>query len=960
MATLRQDLLRSTYQDQQLKAILSISTYMKDLDARTSNLSSYVSRNGMTADIDDMFDHLADVIRGTGLRSDASNSKSYEKVIKAVKDSKRDPQSPTNNDRSNRDEERRQRDEEYKLQQETAATIVQTVSQIHRTIQSFMSSLGVSVDQLIDRSTKLINSSNTMVFQTGYTYATVQNYRDDLRSTVDSLNSRYDRAQFDYNESLDLINTIIYDTGIKDIDFYETYGELFLKTSKSMNIHLGSLAEFSEKFYKRYNFSSMNMEDMLTSIRENTAGTSLTDEQVRDFLMSNQTTLAQYADQIVRTQGGDFNTILTGLNDNFAESLAYLNKLGLDNSQINTVMDTLMKASTDKSGSEAVELMQVGIQGSDLDRFMSDPLSVVEKYVQGAARLGGSLASNFGLSSTYASAAGLKNDELYRQLYLTSKYGNFITAEESTENNPEIAEDPLRERYVTISEHISNKASTIADILADIQEDTGVDLPFLKSILEFLKDIFSIGAGMSFGQFLLTRFLGGTASGGLLGKLGGLLGTAGGSGSGLLATAGPIAIAVAAVGAAVKGIHDGLAAADERFAAVSTKTDAANLPSLGEGQVYDWGVSGYSVDDKGNVEETYGVVAREGNFDYESTKRSIAENIIAEYNEGKVASQQLMLTEDEDGILSVGFRSGEGGDVGILQTIGETLLDFFGQGWIAGGKLQVPIYGSYKNVFNGIGTMDDLWDQSSNNAAILERLSSSPEASSLYAYYQQTGLIPVNSKESTELKAYFAILWDQLSELAKEDKVVNLKKLADDTNYTEMVEGINAGVTPDLSAYILDSSLMDFKNPLAQTDEESMDYDSYAVGTAYVPEDQLAYIHQGEAIIPESQNPFNNPEIWSPEVYVEVTPIVESTPTVSDMMDTSTYDQRGFDDIVAVQRESRNREETQLSILIEYTQKIFDFINYWKDDYETREDLRLSRENVKSVGQSPMTSTAFG
>jgi len=76
MATLRQDLLRSTYQDQQLKAILSINTYMKDLDARTSSLAGYVTRNGITADIDDMFDHLADVIRGTGLRSDASNSKS--------------------------------------------------------------------------------------------------------------------------------------------------------------------------------------------------------------------------------------------------------------------------------------------------------------------------------------------------------------------------------------------------------------------------------------------------------------------------------------------------------------------------------------------------------------------------------------------------------------------------------------------------------------------------------------------------------------------------------------------------------------------------------------------------------------------------------------------------------------------------------------------------------------------
>lgn len=966
MATLRQDLLRSTYQDQQLKAILSINTYMKDLDARTSSLSGYVTRNGITADIDAMFDHLADVIRGTGLRSDASNSRSYERVVKAVRDSsKRDQQSRTNDDRSTRDEERRRiriNEEEYELQRQAAAEIVHTVSQIHRTIQSFMSDLGISIDQMITRSTRLIESSNTMIFNTGYTYATVQQYRDYLRGTVDDLNSRYDRAQFDYNDSLDLINTIINQTGIKDLDFYETYGELFLKTSKSMNIHLGSLAEFSDKFYKRYNFSSMNMEEMLTSIRENTAGTSLTDEQVRDFLMSNQTTFAQYADQIVRTQGGDFNTILTGINDSFAESIAYLNKLGLDNSQINTVMDTLMKASTDRSGAEAVELLQVGIDGSDLDRFMSDPLSVVEEYVQGAARLGGSLASNFGLSSTYASAAGLKNDELYRQLYLTSKYGNFITAEESTEDNPEIAEDPLQERYVTVQEHISNKTSTIADTLADIQERLGIDLPFIQSILDFLKNIFSTVAGVGFSQFMLQTFLGGSSGGGLLGKLGGLLGTAGGSGSGLLSTAGPIAVGIAAVVAGVKGINDGLAAADERFASVSSKTDAENLPTLGEGQVYDWGVTGYSVDDEGNVQEQYGVVARDGDFDFRSVERSIAETIVAEYNEGKLPSQQLMITEGDDGLPYVSFRANsQYGDVGFLQALGETALDTLGLGFIAGGKLQVPVYGAVKNVSEGSGTIDSLWDQSSNNAAIMGRLSYSPDSSSLYAYYQQTGLIPINSEEATELKAYFAILWDQLLELAKDDKVVNLKKLADDTDYIETVESINAGVSPDLSAYIMDSSLLDARNPFVQHDgEESTDYSSYDVGTTYVPEDQLAYIHQGEAIIPESQNPFNNPEIWSPEIYVEVTPIVESTPTVSNMMDTSTYDQQGFDDIVAVQRESSNREESQLSILIEYTQKIFDFINYWKDDYETREDLRMSRENVKSIGQSPMTSTAFG
>ena len=925
MATLRQDLLRSTYQDQQLKAILSINTYMKDLDARTSNLSGYVTRNGITADIDAMFDHLADVIRGTGLRSDASNSRSYERVVKAVKDSsRRDQQSHTNDNRSTRDEERRRiriDEEEYELHREAAAEIVHTVSQIHRTIHSFMSDLGISIDQMITRSTRLIESSNTMIFNTGYTYATVQQYRDYLRGTVDDLNSRYDRAQFDYNDSLDLINTIINQTGIKDLDFYETYGELFLKTSKSMNIHLGSLAEFSDKFYKRYNFSSMNMEEMLTSIRENTAGTSLTDEQVRDFLMSNQTTFAQYADQIVRTQGGDFNTILTGINDSFAESIAYLNKLGLDNSQINTVMDTLMKASTDRSGAEAVELLQVGIDGSDLDRFMSDPLSVVEEYVQGAARLGGSLASNFGLSSTYASAAGLKNDELYRQLYLTSKYGNFITAEESTEDNPEIAEDPLQERYVTVQEHISNKTSTISDTLTDIQERLGIDLPIIQSILDFLKNIFSTVAGVGFSQFMLQTFLGGsTSGGGLLGKLGGLLGTAGGSGSGLLATAGPIAAAVAAVGVSVASIMDSLNRRDEQLQSeVEEVTDPK--VTLEDGQYYGYG-DVTAIDEDGEITTRKGLVATDTPTD------SYYEDILSQYSDDTEA------------------RTGFSSDLSYLERLGRAIA---GTGyWKEDAEWYnyIPIFGSIGDALSwskdeGVMSGDD---SNANRAAYkdyyidyMNRAQDNPDLKTTENFYTENKFLDPTDIKELGTFAYNADIIT--SELRDRDLVLDFKKFLED--------GSSSWHS------LQDLSLRD---PFTTPDDVS----SYDVGTTYVPEDQLAYIHQGEAIIPESQNPFSNPEIWSPEIYVEVTPIVESTPTVSNMMDTSTYDQQGFDNIVAVQRESRSREESQLSILIEYTQKIFDFINYWKDDYETREDLRLSRENVKSIGQSPMTSTAFG
>lgn len=933
MATLRQDLLRSTYQDQQLKAILSINTYMKDLDARTSSLSGYVTRNGITADIDAMFDHLADVIRGTGLRSDASNSRSYERVVKAV----RDQQSRTNDNRSTRDEERRRTridEDEYALQREAAAEIVHTVSQIHRTIQSFMSDLGISIDQMITRSTRLIESSNTMIFNTGYTYATVQQYRDYLRGTVDDLNSRYDRAQFDYNDSLDLINTIINQTGIKDLDFYETYGELFLKTSKSMNIHLGSLAEFSDKFYKRYNFSSMNMEEMLTSIRENTAGTSLTDEQVRDFLMSNQTTFAQYADQIVRTQGGDFNTILTGINDSFAESIAYLNKLGLDNSQINTVMDTLMKASTDKSGPEAVELLQVGIDGSDLNRFMSDPLSVVEEYVQGAARLGGSLASNFGLSSTYASAAGLKNDELYRQLYLTSKYGNFITAEESTEDNPEIAEDPLQERYVTVQEHISNKTSTIADTLADIQERLGVDLPFIQSILDFLKNMFSTIAGIGFSQFMLQTFLGGPTSGGLLGKLGGLLGTAGGSGSGLLATAGPIAAAVAAVGISVASIVDSL---DRRERQIQSEVEEVTDPNvtLEEGQYYGYG-------DVTTIDEDGEIITRKGLVATDTPTDSYYEDILSQYSED---------TEDRTGLSS---------DLSYLERVGRAIA---GTGyWKKDAKWYnyIPIFGSIGDAFSwsrdeGIISGDD---SNANRAAYkdyyidyMNRAQDNPDLKTTENFYTENKFLDPTDIKELGIFAYNADLIT--SELRDRDLVLDFKKfLEDGSSSWHSLQDLSLRdpftTSDDVSSYDVGTTYV------------PEDVPSYDVGTTYVPEDQFAYIHQGEAIIPESQNPFSDREIWSPEVYVEVTPVVESTPTVSNVMDTSTYDQQGFDDIVAVQRESRNREESQLSILIEYTQKIFDFINYWKDDYETREDLRLSRENVKSIGQSPMTSTAFG
>lgn len=94
--------------------------------------------------------------------------------------------------------------------------------------------------------------------------------------------------------------------------------------------------------------------------------------------------------------------------------------------------------------------------------------------------------------------------------------------------------------------------------------------------------------------------------------------------------------------------------------------------------------------------------------------------------------------------------------------------------------------------------------------------------------------------------------------------------LSSDGNSFQTIEGNAGDMVKQLTRKISDSAVSGFislgnggtynGSPLAMSTEDANSLSTYATGTPWVPEDQLALVHQGEMIVPAEFNPLNNME----------------------------------------------------------------------------------------------------
>ena len=336
MAVLKQDLLRSTFQERQITLLTQLS---KDISKSANTLSTtqtFISGR-MLSSIDEMFSELARSINSTYMTGTSSYVRGLRNLESAIdKSGRRTSREFT--EALEEDAERRKADaEKYKEAlkeredhtKETVDQMTTMISRIFTGIDRTAKIFGLSWSDYTTGAAKFSELTNTLVINTNATRSNAEALRDSIIGSVDSLNKRYDNI-YNAQDSYATIVTIANQTGIKQLEFYEEYGEMFLQTQKTMNMNLATLAEFSDKFYRRYNFSSSTMQELTESIRVNTAGSSVSEDEMLAFMQTMDPDLWAYSIRM----GGNAEANYAQLQNNMTGIYSWLDTQGYDANQL--------------------------------------------------------------------------------------------------------------------------------------------------------------------------------------------------------------------------------------------------------------------------------------------------------------------------------------------------------------------------------------------------------------------------------------------------------------------------------------------------------------------------------------------------------------------------------------------------------------------------------------------------
>lgn len=922
MATLKQDLLRSTFQENQMRLLQSIEENVDRMENRqrtledilSDELSNIVSKlndigtsigslpsprstnrnyntntsqsdnNDSLSDIDRRVDNIDRNIRRSlnrqtsdsldrqrrdndrqrdRNRQDVDNDRdrtiNYRKVFEIARKSFLNSLGIDYMSREEKEKETpEERDNRY------GKTLSRVLSLSLRVIQDILDNIGLSVRSLINNSNRVLQDTNSIIKNTGYSLSTIRGFRTNLKDTVDSLNQYYEnselnRSPFNYNEALDTFTTIINNSGISNMDFYDEYGELFLKTARSMNINLGRLATFSDQFYKRYSFSSSNMEELLTDIRKSSAGTAFTDEELAALMEQYDLEIATYAKNRSQQTGEDFGELFKQGSSSIQEFVTYFNDRGLSKQEATQMLGDVMSAATNPlSDAGQRYLFATGMDATDiLPMLMSDPQTFYDNLFNSLANQGSTLNTNQTMSEAYSDALGLGSYGTWaRRLDLNRSVGVYKTAKQFEEDNTaKVSEDPIMDLWIGYQESMTNKFSTLNEDIAKWQENTGVDLSFIEQIYNLLKPLFSSIVGIGIGSFF-TRLLTSGGSGTLLGSLGG-------SSGGLLGSLGPIAVAVAAVGTAVYGIKDVL---DQRDKELSNEyegiLDTDNI-QLGEGQTYGYGVTGSKVKDDGTIETTYGTIATDNDIDY-----SYYQDMLTQFNRETEERTGLKTLDDIEGGYDLGNR---------VVNIGRAMA---GTGyWKKNAKWYdyVPVIGGlintiswrkdYDTTLNNDGTSNDQRARDYNDFyRFLNVAKDNPELEVLFNFYKSTGILSdTNSQQLGVFSRSYDTIYDSLK---NGGLVLDIQGFLDGQNsdqYWHNLEEFNLSSPYNQGEIQYDQ----FTGEHLTQNTDTIDVNSFDIGANEILDDQLALVHAGEAIIPSTYNPFNSENyerLFNPEI----------------------------------------------------------------------------------------------
>jgi hypothetical protein len=336
LPVLKQDKLTSTFQERQIRLIESINKSTGKLNETATDTRDFL-KSKLLHTLDDMFESLSRSLV-VGFNTGAST---YAKVFTTIKEQGRQAaQTQREAAKEQQDAQKELQEAEERARQAELAEQKALHGEIVRKWEDFAAGLGASFDIFERSSRSLIESTNAMVVNTGSTRQAAVSLRKDVVNDVNDLNKQY-KGLFNAPDAVELMTTIINQTGIKDLGFYKDYDKMFLRAQLSMNMNLASLAQFADKFYRSYKFSAANMEALTEGIRKNTAGTSVDENELLSFMKDMDPYLRQQAKSEELLGGRSYQEGYTARSNKIESVYTWLDDQGLDPEYI---FDILKKA----------------------------------------------------------------------------------------------------------------------------------------------------------------------------------------------------------------------------------------------------------------------------------------------------------------------------------------------------------------------------------------------------------------------------------------------------------------------------------------------------------------------------------------------------------------------------------------------------------------------------------------
>lgn len=341
-----------------------------------------------------------------------------------------------------------------------AGTFVGTIGSLAKTLWDKLGGLS-SIGRSVDEYSSL---SNTMIKVSSSDGSTVREFRSSIASIVSDLNKA---TGYLYN-SKEAYRTMvsISQEVTSNTSALKAMSKPVLLASETLDVNINTVAQTFNKFYARYMFSSMNMEDTLDAIRGNTAGNSADAEKVMANINQLQGWINRYA--------GDDNQLREELMEKVSNYTTWVDSMGLDSSWYTQALSDIAGGNWTERQDLVNILTKAGFtdmtEVTDLVRSGNFDL-ITQKLIEGMYGYK-DLLNNYSYEQS-AKNFGLDPDMLLDVVNLVnSKYGftSFDDFIEWSKNNATTMEDAADDKYVSAADKTNNILSNIYELLARMQE----------------------------------------------------------------------------------------------------------------------------------------------------------------------------------------------------------------------------------------------------------------------------------------------------------------------------------------------------------------------------------------------------------------------------------------------------------------------------------------------------------